>query len=193
METKNTSEPVTRAVIKTGKDLSQKELEAINHHRQSVFGTNDPYVPMPDNKDWSNRFILIKNCSDELLSFGRIHPIKLSHVDGTYTVNCFTGVVSTRPGQGYGKLVIDEMKKIADASGKTVIGFCETDLLPFYRKCGYEVLSPEDNQFVYVDERGVIIPKIVPGEVIYYPGKDGIIEKILNSSDKTVRVRKNDF
>src|SRR5688572_28971951 len=171
MEDKSDHERTTKGVIKLGKDLTKEELDLINFHRQKAFGHDDPYTPSPENKDWNNVFVLVKDDLGELLSFGRLHSIELRLSSGEMReVYCFASVVSTKQKMGYGKLVMDEIKKYVEETGITVIGFCETDLIPFYRKCGYQVLSPEDNQFVYVDEKGDIIPGIVPGEVIYYSG-----------------------
>ncbi len=193
MESKNNPEKVTISMIKAGKSLTMQELDQINFHRQRVFETDDPYSPSEENMDWENLFILVKDQSEELLSFGRLHSIELDTSVGVREVYCVTSVVSVEPGKGYGKLVMDEIRSYVEETGITVLGFCETALLDFYSKCGYEVLRGEDNQFIYEDKQGKLPLGVVPGEVIYFEGRDKVMEEILKSSDKTVKIKQNHY
>src|SRR5687767_5114703 len=147
MESKNDQENKAISTTKFGRELSDDEIKEINFHRQRVFHSNDPISPSPENKDWNNLFFLMKNHSGELLSFGRLHSLKLSLSNEDLEVLCFSMVVSTKKGQGYGRLIMDSIKRYGQEQGRTIIGFCETDLLPFYRKCNWKILKPKDNHF----------------------------------------------
>ncbi len=174
--------------IKPGKLLTKQELKEINSHRQRVFQSDDPISINYNSQDRTNLFILVKDNTGHLLSFAKVHPLNLHFAGQIHPVHGFSTIVSTQTGKGYGKLAIEGIKKLVRQTNRTAIGFCETALLPFYRNCGLEILTPQDNQFVYVNALGKIIPGIVPGEVIYIRGKDQVMEKILNSTDKTVKI-----
>lgn len=139
--------------------------------------------------DGNQLIILVQSQAGETLAFGKMHPLSLHLNNGDIEVTCFSEITANVPRQGYGKLVMNEIKRHVETTGQTAIGFCATDLLPFYRACGCRVLQPEDNHFVYVDENNQIVPNLVPGEVVYYSGKDGIMDKILAS--KIIGISKN--
>lgn len=142
-----------------------------------------------ESEDGVNHLILIQNQAGMIMASGRLHPLTLHLLPRKLEVTCFSAITAKVPGQGYGKLVMNEIKRHVEETGQTAIGFCASDLLPFYRACNCQILQPEDNNFVYVDGNGQIIPNIVPGEVVYYSGRDKIIKKIFASSNKVVRIK----
>lgn len=176
--------------VKQGLDLTKEELKLINLYREREFGSNAKINPHTNAKEGASLFFMLKDQTNEILAFGKVEELSINFQNADYGVLCFSTVVSTQKGRGYGRLLVEELKKFASAKGKTLIGFCETQLLPFYRKCGLKILSVDENNFVYVDSQGNIIPNIVPGEVVYFNAGDDIMNKIISASDKTVKILK---
>ena len=176
--------------IKRGKELSGDELLVINEGRQREFASKDPIKPVPSNVNWEAVFFLVKADMDQVLAFGKLHAIEVIFQGVTYPVWCISTLVSLDKGKGYGRRILKEMENYLRTQEETALGFCETELLSFYQKCGVEFLTKEDNQFFYVTKNGKQIndPNIVPGEVIFIWGKDGLMEKIMASKDKRVGV-----
>jgi len=116
--------------------------------------------------------------------------MKVIFRDKTGPVYCVSTLISLETGKGFGCKVLAEIRNYLSSQKKTAFLFCETELLPFYRKCGLEILAKGDNQFYYVEKNGKTItdPNVIPGEVIVVRGKDGLMEMVLASQDKRVGV-----
>lgn len=178
--------------IKTGGKLTTGELTQINGHRVIEFQSKELIDPAKVQKDAEDLFFLLKEKGNKLLAFGRLENLEIYFQGKPYQVFCVSTVVATEKGRGYGSMILEEIKKFSIEKGKTLLGFCETSLLPFYRKCGFYILSPEDNKFVYAKENGEIIPDFVPGEVFYIDGGEKILARVLEARDKTVKILRVD-
>lgn len=178
--------------VKTGEELSPWELTQINRYRIWEFQSKTMIDPSKVKKDAEDLFFLLKEKGNKLLAFGRLENLEMYFRGKPYQVFCVSTVVATEKGRGYGSIILEEIKKFSMKKGKTLLGFCETSLLPFYRKCGFYILSPEDNKFVYAKENGEIIPDFVPGEVFYIDGGEKILARVLEARDKTVKILRVD-
>ena len=174
--------------VKTGKNLTKKELESINLYRIKEFHSKKAISLSRETKDWLNLFFFLKDNHDKLLSFGIVEDLEINFQGKSYDVLCVSTVVATQKNLGYGKMLMEKTKEYASGKGKTLIGFCEGSLLPFYQKCGFKILNEEENKFVYIDPHGEVIHNIVPGEVFYISGIDEVIDKVISVVDKTVKV-----
>ena len=116
--------------------------------------------------------------------------MKVIFRDKTGPVYCVSTLISLETGKGFGCKVLAEIRNYLSSQKKTAFLFCETELLPFYRKCGLEILAKGDNQFYFIEKNGrpIVDPNIVPGEVVFIRGKDSLMERILASADKGVGV-----
>lgn len=171
----------------TGK-LPANDLVEINHYRVQEFGIEDLGGSGGSDGEENAIYFLLKNESNKLLSFALVEELTVYLRNKSLLVFCVSTVISTQKGKGYGLQVLKEIQQLTKDKGKTLLGFCETDMIPFYKKCGFSILSNEDNQFVYCDAHGNIIPKIIPGEVFYLEGSDAVVKSILSNSDKRVLV-----
>jgi len=178
---------------KKGKDLADDELAAINSGRRLNLDSKYDIKPLSGDDDFEADFFLLKDDLGKLLAFAKVEEIDVDWQGKSHTVLKFSMLVSLDKGKGYGKAVMAEIKRFVDSQEKTALGFCETELIPFYRKCGLEVLSNADNQFYYLEADGQPIANanIVPGEVIVIRGKDGFMDKVLSSGDKRVGIYKS--
>ena len=176
--------------IKAGTDLTADELEVINSGRKMAFGAEDKIEPRLDDKNRETRFFLLKNSGENILAFGKLHLMKVVFQTQAYPVYCISTLVSLEMDKGYGKKLMKGIESYLVDKTMTAFAFCETDLLPFYRKCGLEILAKENNQFYYIEKNGKAITNlnIVPGEVVFIRGKDSLMERILASADKGVGV-----
>lgn len=174
--------------MKIGQELSPSDLAQINSYRVQEFQSKSAIDPSKDAKDAVDIFFLLEEDDHNLLAFGRLGNLEIYFNGEQSSVLCVSTVVATEKNHGYGSKLLEEIKRFAKEKDKTLLGFCETPLLPFYRKCGFQILTPEDNKFVYADEKGEIIPDVVPGEVFYVDGTDKVIGRVLQATDKTVKV-----
>ncbi len=181
---------MTNLEIKAGKDLTVAELEVINFGRKTAFGSDDSVEPQSGNVDWLASFFILKDGSKKILVFAKLHPIKVVFQDVTYPALCISTLVSLNRSKGYGCSLLQDIRRYLGGQNKTAFAFCESELIPFYQKCGFEVLTREENKFYYLQKNGRVIgnPNIVPGEVVVVRGKDGLMEKVSASTDKRVGV-----
>jgi N-acetylglutamate synthase-like GNAT family acetyltransferase len=170
--------------------LSTNDLAEINTFRSQEFGVEIPINSISSNEDQDSFYFLLKDGND-MLAFAMVSELPLKFRNESVSVLCVSTMIATQKGKRYGTRVLAEIQKYAKEKGRTLLGFCETDLIPYYQKSGFSILSNEDNQFVYIDEKGKIIPKIVPGEVFYRDGADGVISRILSEADKQVKVSRS--
>lgn len=177
-------------IVSSGK-LSVRDLAQINTFRSEEFGIASSSDLSCYNEGKTSLFFLLKDDGGKLLAFALLEDLLLRFQKELPSVLCVSTVIATQKGKKFGVHILSEVQKFAKEKGKTLLGFCETDMIPYYRKCGFTILSNEDNQFMYCDEKGNHIPNIVPGEVFYLDGNDRIMETILSSSDKRVFVLRN--
>ena len=174
--------------ILSSDELSENDLTVITKFRIQEFGVEIPTNSISSNEDQNNLYFLLKDDTENILAFAMVEELPLKFHNESILVLCVSTVIATKKGEGYGKQVLAEIQNYAKEKGRTLLGFCETDMIPYYQKCGFSILSDEDNQFVYIDEKGEIVPKIIPGEVFYCDGDDGVISHILAEADKQVTV-----
>ncbi len=172
------------------RQLSAKDLAEINQFRLREFGVEIPVDSTSPNEDQTELYFLLKDEQSHLLGFAMVEELALKFRDQSALVLCVSTVIATQKGKGYGAQMLAEIQTYAKEKGRTLVGFCETDMIPYYKKRDFEILNHELNQFVYIDESDEIIPKIVPGEVFYLSGNDQVIEQILSGADKTVKIHR---
>ncbi|MCA9389927.1 GNAT family N-acetyltransferase [candidate division WWE3 bacterium] len=170
-----------------GKDLTSHELSVINTLRKQEFGSASEISPQPNNDDWVKNYFLIRDGDDSLLAFGRLHEVDIEFKAEAYSIFGIATIVSVIKGKGYGTLLMQSIKHFIEMSGKSAIGFCNADLSPFYRKCGYGILSASGNRFLYRDSEGELhASKYGNDDVIYLGGDDGLIPKIIENNEDSV-------
>ncbi len=169
-----------------GKDLVQEDLDMINKHRELEFGSPSGIKPMPGNDDWEKVYFLLKK-GNELVAFGRLHSIKVEFRSASYSILGIATIVAIKKMEGYGKLLMKEIKKHIERSGKTAIGFCESAISEFYKKCDYSVLVDGVKSFIFLNEQmSPTPPRPGSSDVIYIDGEDKLFEEICKYPDEKI-------
>lgn len=162
-----------------GRALSGSTLEIINtyrvreFHSRTTLNKNDPEVST------SLFFLLYSKFNHRLLAFGKLRRIPIVVQGKKEKIICISTVIAIQKGKGLGRLLMSSVKKYLLKTNKPALGFCETELLPFYKKCGFTLIEPKLNNFVYMNKRHQVIPNIVPGEVFYFsPSRSELVDLI---------------
>lgn len=156
-----------------GKDLSMEDLESINYYRKKEFHTNSDIQPAPDSDEWEKPYFLVRDENGRLMAFGRLHHLKVTFRGVEYQVLGIATILATEKRKGYGRMVLEMMKKYSHDAKKTAIGFCDPEDSGFYLKCGLGVTEGME-RFVFPSG-----PKSKgPGKTIYIEEDDGLIEEM---------------
>jgi len=170
--------------IVSGSDLTQNDLDSINLLRKREFNVDIPISPRPDNESWTDKFFFAKDPSGSILAFSILRDTRVDFRQKTYSVFEFNALTATVKRKGYGALLLNKIKKYAKLQGKTLIGFCTDELIPFYLKAGLEMITPEANRFAFYQDRQSF-PGETPGEAVFVSGADGLIEEMRKYPEET--------
>lgn len=162
---------------KKGKELSKKEKTLINKSRVKEYGDG-----IIDFKNKSNSIVFFVKDKNKIVSFGMLNPIKITYLKKTYNILGIGQILSLKKGKGYGKILIQSIIKYLKKKGKTGIGFCGGDHMPFYEKGGLKTKMDLINKFRYKNPKtGKIIKDDEGGGgSMYYNGKDNFVNKIIS-------------
>lgn len=165
--------------VKPGTELTSEELEVINFWRKKEF----------DKEAWShdginyfhkNLFFIIRN-TEQIVSFGMLIPIDIFIDKQKYSIDGIATIFSVVRGKGYGKFLMQEMKKYIQGSDKIAIGFCNSKNTEFYKKCGYSIWENGIDNFIYIDEEGKEI-KDDGGDTLYLDNSEHVLENAIKSN-----------
>jgi len=169
-----------------GADLTLGELGIINQNRVLEFGAKRMLDPKTNANDAEDFFYLIGE-GGTLVAFMRLGKEKYRYLEKYFEMWTFSTLVAIEKKKGYGRELLNELKKFSDDSGMSIVGFCSADLKEYYLKNDWRVLSAEDNQYYYIDGAGKEVPKeYAPGEVVYLNGADDFFRKLKLNNDKRV-------
>jgi len=137
-------------------------------------------------------FFILRNSKKEIVSVGRLKPVKLKFMKNDYHVLGIADVVSVVRKKGYGKRLMKEIKKYLKQKKKTGIGFCFRKNSGFYRKCGFGIARNQVARFVYKNKKkktyGDIDINKADVDVIYFNGKDFFADKFLKNKKQDVKI-----
>lgn len=168
--------------ILPGKDLSPQDIETINAARLKEFGSTTKIQPTPENDDWNKVYFLAKQ-GTELVAFGRLHDVDVTFLGNTYHILGIATIIALQKGKGYGKYLMEAMKKYIETSGQTAVGFCGNHNTPFYRKCGFEIIVEGQNLF-----QNPTPSRHKNSDVLYISGKDRLIETMLEHPTEIAQI-----
>jgi len=144
----------TSVIQKLGKELTKKELEVINVYRKKEFDSKSLIDPKATNEEWNKIYFLVKGGkANKLLSFACFHNVTISYKDEKYDVLGIARVVSVEKSKGYGRTLMDEMRRYMIENNKMGVGFCNSNTSEFYKKSGFFVAKSAENRFVFKDDR----------------------------------------
>ena len=126
--------------IKETKDLTEKE---IGHILQlwdiSSWNTMKPTYFRNFFKDSEFHFLL--DADENILVVMRVNfDFTLKIADNEFSFAEAVGLVSAQEKKGYGEALVRHFKENVIQRNLETIGFCHSDLRPFYEKCSIEIL-----------------------------------------------------
>ena len=188
-------EPAKKIIfsIVSGSDLTQNDLDSINLLRKREFNADIPISPKPDNESWTDKFFFANDPTGGVLAFGILRVTRVDFRQKTYSVFEFNALIATVKKKGYGGLLLNKIREYAKLQGKTLLGFCTSELIPFYLNAGLETITAETNRFAFYQDRQSF-PGETLGEAVFVSGLDGLIEEMRKYPKETayiVRHKKN--
>ncbi len=170
-------------IQKLGKELTKKELEVINAYRKKEFNSKSIIDPKPTNDEWNKRYFLVKGGkANKLLSFGCFHNVTVSYKDEKYDVLGIARIVSVEKSKGYGRALLDDMRRYMIENNKIGVGFCNPNTSEFFKKSSFFIAKNAQNRFVYKDGDKEIKPKWETGDVIVFDTTKQLLSNLLNTN-----------
>jgi hypothetical protein len=148
----------TTTIVLKGKELSESDLQVINHHRVLEFDSKHPIQPEPGNEDWEMPFFLVKDEVGKILAMARLHEVVITFMERNYDAYGIATIIAMEKGKGYGSQVLKGMKDYIEESGKLAIGFCDPKNAGFYIKCDYQILRGQAKRFLFKSSEGDLKP-----------------------------------
>lgn len=162
--------------IKLGKDLSQREIGAINKAKARE--------SMPDIKEddlENSTFILLKDSDGNILAQGQLVSIDgISFNNEYFSILGIGGIVANPKGKGYGRKLMLVIKDYLSKNKTTGVGF--TGVPEFYQKCGYLTDRESLKRFVHIVDNKYI-RNTEDEYVVYIDSEDKFMEKVLSNPD----------
>lgn len=154
--------------IKTPDELTEKEIEHILQLWEvSEWNTMKPDYFRSFFKDSEFHFLL--DTTEEILAIIRVNfdfTLKISEKE--YSFAEVVGFVATHRKKGYGSQLIQYFTENVRKRNMETIGFCHSELRPFYEKCEIEILYDKakmimeniDSEWINSDDDDILIFKV---------------------------------
>ncbi len=165
--------------IKKGKDVSSYLKRSWNKIMKKTFGSS------PLENFSKDIFFKVKD-EKKLVVMGALTPVRIKYLGKTYNILGITEIVALKRKKGYGKILMQEILKYVEKTGKTAVGFTGDRTSPFYKKCGLKIKPGMVKKFVYTpknkaEEKEVKYALKNDSDVIYIERKDKFITKVASS------------
>lgn len=170
-------------ILKKGSELTYEELDQI---KSAIFREFKVSFRIEDQSP-DKLFFLLKE-QDKILAMGALWKVKPVIFDGQeYSFLAVLNVVANEKGKGYGRQVVDGMRKYAIKQDKTCFGFCMPKNKGFYEKCGFQIEEKSTQRFVY--QKGTERITNQDGQIIFYQeSSDYFMKKVLAKPEKEVSI-----
>jgi predicted GNAT family acetyltransferase len=175
--------------IKKGSQLSKEFIQEWNELIKKEF---KGYGQLKKKEFYKDVFFILEN-KNKLLSIGRIKSLKINFIGKNYKILVITDVVSIIKKKGYGKRIIQAMKKYIKRKGNSEIGFCHPKNTRFYEKCGLIIVKDGVKRCYYRDKNGKIHKNHWDKNLLCLEGKDRLISKIISNPKEKIKLSTNFF
>lgn len=174
----------TYLTVQSGKDLSVETMDQITPIWRKAF-SDGHYVLSPENlKEFKDDlFFIVRNANEEILSVGRLRPVKINYLDNYYFIQGIADIASAIKGKGYGKILMTAIHEHLSKTKQTGVGFCSRENTPFYIKCGFKIAEGLVQRFVYKSPDEKVKKDEGDDDVLYLSGDDGFMEAVLSSKE----------
>ncbi len=163
-------------ISKKTKNLTDKEISIMNNARIKEYGKGSSIDFKKE--DSKGEFIFVKD-NNKILAFGMMKPVKVELNGKKYEILGIGRGMALEKGKGYGRALnearISRLKKLK----KTGVAFTSEKNIGFFKKVGYKTERNGIRRFLYKNPKGELI-KDNDGHMVYYEGKDKLINKILS-------------
>jgi hypothetical protein len=171
----------TKIIIKKWDDLTPEELRELNasHYREWKIPN------MGVDKHKSNIFFLLKDEKGVILAQGQLVPVSGVKFDGEiFNIFGIGGIISNIKMQGFGRELMQHIKKYLVQSGKAGVGFIGKPI--FYQKSGFLVNKEAIDRFVYPVGNKLIRNPENSDHICYTNSDDKFMEKVLRNTSQYV-------
>ncbi|MBW6442346.1 GNAT family N-acetyltransferase [Patescibacteria group bacterium] len=167
--------------IKKGEKISKKLFDFMDKERINQYGKKTNLFNRKYHK--KSNFFFVKN-EKKIVGFGFLRPTEMRYKNKKYNLLALGGImiISEEKGQGYGTILIQNMIDYSKKNKKTILGFCEKDLVDFYEKAGLK--SKKEFSIRIEMEDPKTKERILDADKcagIYYEGKEGFVSKVIKS------------
>lgn len=165
---------MNQLVIKSGRELSQSEIDQINQAEAREFK-----APPRQAKDFKTAQFFYSLMAERILAMGKLIPVEPVNFNGeVFSVLGIGGILAEEKGKGYGKQIMIAIKDYLVTKNKTGVGFCALRNKGFYEKCGFNVDITLIKRFIFLKDNDKITNS---GDdcVLYLDASDHFIEKVL--------------
>lgn len=176
--------------IVIGSEVTKNDLDTINLLRKREFNSDIPIVPKPDNEDWTNKFFFAKDPTGKILVFAILRITNVEFRQKNYPVFEFISLMAVEKRKGCGALLLNKIREYAKLQGRTLLGFCTSELIPFYFKVGLEIMAGEIDRFSFHKDQWSF-PDETPGAAVFVSGADGLIEEMKKYPDEVALITRH--
>ncbi|MGE8552974.1 MAG: GNAT family N-acetyltransferase [Chryseobacterium jejuense] len=151
--------------IKQINELTDSDIEHIlKLWDVSAWNTMKPLYFRTFFKDSEFHFLL--DSQSEILAVLRLNFDFVLEISGNqYAFAETVGLVAAHKQKGYGAILVEKFKENVTQRNLETIGFCHTDLRPFYEKCNIEILYDKakaikehaDSEWINSDDDDILI------------------------------------
>ncbi|GEM_PF-1469011 len=131
--------------IQTGHDLSDEIIDMMNQQRVQEYEINTKNFRQ---NEQDSTFFFLRD-GGQVTAFGMLKPITLIHQGQMTTVLGIGNIIARDKSAGNGKQLMLSIKAYLDDKQRIGLGFCNSHVAGFYRKCGYQVLNDLPERFRY--------------------------------------------
>lgn len=172
------------------KDLPQEEAINIVQIWTNAFGDGKK---IDENKKIKFKkeelFFIIRDQKNEILAVGCLKSVNIKFLKKVYQIKGIGGIVSLIQGKGYGKILMQEIRKYLEKKNFMGIGFCTRKNNPFYKKCNFFVEDDLIHRFVYKNDNGDLHHNPDgDDDVLYFNDKYSLIQQIISSPKAKVYI-----
>ena len=164
-----------------GEHLSETTIEMMNRQRIHEYGENTKNFRENERKS----IFFLMHEDRQIKAFGMLKPVTLTYQQQSFDILGIGNIIAREKGNGWGKLLMTEIKQYLDNENEIGLGFCRTSVVGFYEKCGYEIVKKLSTRFryQYASETNTSDILIRPRDILCYDPSQSIIQTLLSSDD----------
>lgn len=160
-----------------GKDIPFKKVIEIKQIRADAFNEGilkeEKKIPFND-----EMLFILSNSQEKILAVGCLYQIKVKLLKKTYAIQGIGSITAVEKGQGYGKILMQEIYAYLKKKKLTGLGFCSPTNTPFYKKCNFLISNNCINRFVNASGTGRQPP--VDEDILYRDGENQFMKEFLS-------------